>query len=798
VKETGDAMRRLARAFGFLGLLLAGCGGSSTVPPIVYVTISPLSASVSLGATLQFTETTSGSINTAVTWQVNGIAGGNSTYGTISSTGLYTPPATVPNPSTVTVTVISQANTTYLANANVSIVSGITVLVSPAVVNLQLGQTQQFSAAVTGNSNTDVTWQVGGVTGGNSTNGTITTSGLYTAPTSGNTPLAVSITAISKVDVTKTGSASVIVHGGIQVSLAPNPATVQTFGTLQFTPTISGTTNTGLTWQVNGINGGSAVLGTISSAGLYGAPGSVPTQAQNGTSRTTTVTVTAISQADATATASSVVTIVAPNQSAQSVPISLGVSGGNALDSPQSTACCGGTLGALVSRGGNFYILSSNHVLARTDQASLHEPIIQPGLIDTNCAAAGVTNVATLSQFANLESPASGGPVVDAALAMILAGQVDISGAIQELGDSVNGGAPTSEAPHAGSGVPATIGRAVAKSGRSTGVTCSTVSAINLTANIMYQKGCGSAATFSATLNNLVVIAGGSFSADGDSGSLVVTQDTADPVALLVASSDSDTIAQPVSDVLSALADPSSSELPTFVGTVNAHAVGACTLPRFQVTSDVAPGLSSSISSEAMLAASAVRDVRASELVETYGLEAVGVGASLDQTSEPALLLFVFGGQPAPAVPQTVDGFRTRVISTSAIPTTMALSATETATLIENSVSATSVAVLNSASLAESAAVHERNLNVLMATEGVQGVGIGASADYPGEPALVIYVVRGVTHSGIPAVIDGVRTQIRETSAFRVRNGRSFVGASCHAPLLIKPIRTKTDNPFRP
>src|SRR5262250_295173 len=125
MKETGGAMKRFRGLLFFCLLGVAGCGGSSTPPPVVYITISPLNASVNLGSTLQFTETTSGSAITDVTWQVNGIEGGNATYGTISPTGLYTPPATVPSPGTVTVTVVSQANTTYIANANVSIVSGI-------------------------------------------------------------------------------------------------------------------------------------------------------------------------------------------------------------------------------------------------------------------------------------------------------------------------------------------------------------------------------------------------------------------------------------------------------------------------------------------------------------------------------------------------------------------------------------------------------------------------------------------------------------------------------------------------
>jgi hypothetical protein len=790
MKELSDAMRKLRQLSVLIATLFmaAGCGGgsTSTTTTTVYVTISPLSASVNLNDTLQFTETTSGSTNTAVTWEVNGVTGGNSTYGTISSKGLYTPPTTVPNPNTVTVTVVSQENTSDIANASVAIVSGVTVAVSPATADLQLGQTQQFTANVSGNSNTAVTWQAGGVSGGNSTYGTISSSGLYTAPASSSTPMAVSITAVSQVDATKSGSASVTVHGGIKVSLAPNPATVQTLGTIQFAPTISGTTNTGLTWQVNGTNGGSSTVGTISSSGLYTAPGSVPTQTSNGKSQTATVIVTAISQADSTASSSTVVTIKSPNQSAQSTPISLGVSGGNALDSAasgQSPACCGGTLGALVSRGGNFYVLSTNHVLARSDQAATGESIIQPGLIDSSCSTGSTTGVATLSQFANLENPASGKPTVDAALAQILNGQVDTAGTILQLGDSTNNGVPTDEAPHAASAsslVPLSVGQAVAKSGRSTGLTCSTISALNLTVNVEYQKGCGSSSTFTVTFTDLVAIAGSGFSAEGDSGALIVTQSGADPLALLVGSSDSETIANPISDVLNVLADSSTGTLPTIVGTSASHAVAACSLSSFQVASSSQSESVASVSAENMQAATSMRDLQAVELIAKYGLQSVGVGASADQSGEPAILLFVSQGQATRNFPQTIGGFRTRIIQITSKPKAAVLSAAESAVLVQSSATVAKTSSLTSSALEQAVAAKRANIERLMAAKGVQGVGIGASADHPGEPAIVVYLVRGESYDAIPSVIDGVRSQIRETSRFHIGSRHLSGVASCN------------------
>src|SRR5687768_7603402 len=66
-----------------------------------------------------------------------------------------------------------------------------------------------------------------------------------------------------------------------------------------------------------------------------------------------------------------------------------GVSGGNVNDASRSF-CCSGTLGALITDGTNQYILSNNHVLARSDQAVAGEDVSQPGLIDSNCNIATV------------------------------------------------------------------------------------------------------------------------------------------------------------------------------------------------------------------------------------------------------------------------------------------------------------------------------------------------------------------------------------------------------------------------
>jgi uncharacterized repeat protein (TIGR03803 family) len=149
----------------------------------VIVTVSPTAVQVAASGAQQFTATVTGSTNTAVTWAVNAINGGNSTIGTISGTGLYNAPAVVPNPATVTVTATSQADTSVSASASVTITSATTggVTISPQTVSVPVSGVQTFVATVSGGG--IVNWSVQEGAAG----GTITNTGLYSAPTTTGT-----------------------------------------------------------------------------------------------------------------------------------------------------------------------------------------------------------------------------------------------------------------------------------------------------------------------------------------------------------------------------------------------------------------------------------------------------------------------------------------------------------------------------------------------------------------------------------------------------------------------------------
>src|SRR5579864_5998013 len=162
-----------------------------TAAPVVAVSISPGSASLISGGTQQFTSTVTGTSNTAVTWSTTG--------GTITANGLYTSPATA---GTYSVTATSVADTSKSASATVTVTAApvVAVSISPVSASLISGGTQQFTATVTGTSNTAVTWST--------TGGTITANGLYTSPATAGT---YSVTATSVADSSKSASATVTV-----------------------------------------------------------------------------------------------------------------------------------------------------------------------------------------------------------------------------------------------------------------------------------------------------------------------------------------------------------------------------------------------------------------------------------------------------------------------------------------------------------------------------------------------------------------------------------------------------------
>src|ERR1039458_4048943 len=172
-------------AASFLGCGgVVGSGPSQPLPTVVTVGVAPVSASVLLGNPQTFTATVSNATNTAVTWSVNGIAGGNPAAGTIDANGVYTAPATLPASGSVTVQATSVTDSTKSATSSVHVTSDISVSISPQGIAVELGASQAFAGVVTsaGKPNPGFTWIVSGTGCAGTTCGAVDFNGNYTAP----------------------------------------------------------------------------------------------------------------------------------------------------------------------------------------------------------------------------------------------------------------------------------------------------------------------------------------------------------------------------------------------------------------------------------------------------------------------------------------------------------------------------------------------------------------------------------------------------------------------------------------
>lgn len=313
--------------------------------------------------------------------------------------------------------------------------------------------------------------------------------------------------------------------------------------------------------------------------------------------------------------------------------LQFGSSGGNVNDASRAF-CCGGTLGALLTDGTNQYILSNNHVVGRSGTAVAGEDITQPGLIDNGCRAADIVADFTLAP------PLTSN--VDAAIALLRTGFMDPNGSIVDIGVICSETAAPS------------INQVVLKSGRTTGFTMGTISSTNTTVSVQYQAGCGKGRKFRVTFTNQIVITPGTFSAGGDSGSLVVTDDVnKQPVGLLFAGSSSATIANPIVEVLgdlgAALGRPVS-----FVG-------GPC--------SPVSSGVIAPSAEQVTEARRALAE-RHDELLAHPSVLGVGVGAADDNASEAVIVVYIERGAAVPDLPDRVRNTRVKRVFTDPIVAT--------------------------------------------------------------------------------------------------------------------------------
>jgi RHS repeat-associated protein len=172
--------------------------------------------------------------------------------------------------------------------------AGVSVSVSPSAATLYAQQTKQFSATVTNTSNSAVTWSITPAGAGS-----ITSSGLYTAPSTINAQQTVTVTAMSQADSSVAASATVTLTPTIAVSVTPGTASLYGGQVQSFSATVTNASNAAVSWSIT-----PSGLGSIDSSGNYNAPPTVATPQL--------VTVRATSQMDSTKSATSTVYLLPP------------------------------------------------------------------------------------------------------------------------------------------------------------------------------------------------------------------------------------------------------------------------------------------------------------------------------------------------------------------------------------------------------------------------------------------------------------------------------------------------------
>ncbi|WP_446741867.1 hypothetical protein [Silvibacterium acidisoli] len=655
-----------------------------------------------------------------------------------------------------------------------------------------------FRALLRSGDSANVAWTV--VSGNNASSlgqGHISAQGIYTPPGAlSRDRIEVQVAAALASDPAVTQTALIEVTPGFVQPLLPENAALTSGGTLDVTAEIAEVNAGTVEWSLESRQRGNSIsdLGSLNVSGCqrtldqftrckvsYLAPANIP---ENGT-------VYLVGSVNGTQITSPLKILLNPNginsspqinQSAQDGRIVLGGSGSNDNDfdtyrghdgESYIADCCGGTLGALVEDSAkNQYVLSNNHVLAESDQAKVGDAIDSPGLIDNGCmpasrAGSTVRPVATLKYFLPLADESTN---VDAALAAVAQGAVDPSGPILQMGSSVRDSL-ASGPPVAGNGEAlnaANLGELeVAKSGRTTGLTCSTVDAVDLSVRIEYYKDCAETQPYTAkTFTGQIGIAGDSFSDSGDSGALIVDATNAQPVGLFFAggtdgSGNGMSVANPIGDVLKELSASAGTKL-TVAGTDTPHPV-AC------IRYDNATQSAAFVPAPLMARAKTVAETAGAALVNrAAGVFSVAAGRSLDSPGEAAIIVYTDKSKGNVAVPATVGGLRTQVVATD--EDSIARDRMPPAPAQAEGIHL-SQPVLNQAEN-----VVRQYAKQLMQDPAIFGAGVAQSLDDPTQPAVLVLVDMDKTPESMPLTIGGLRVRYRRMHHFHVTRSKYLNG----------------------
>ncbi len=705
--------------------------------------------------------------------------------------------------------------------------------VTPSARAINTNGQLRMTAVTSSGTPADVKWSiVGGDNDPALGEGAIDGNGYYTPPAAlTHDSIQVEIQARLHNDPATTATEVIEVRPSFLQPLTPENSTLAAGGSVEVTAQLAEVGGGAVNWQLAAAPTGRRRLGsaygtfsqescqhnqrdyTVCSA-VYTAPAAIPASSKEvyviatvGGAEATASTATSRLPLHILLSASGTSSTPLTNQSVQTSLVQLGSSGGNNNDADTSdnasggyiNDCCGGTLGALLrDENGGQYILSNNHVLAESDQAKIGDTIVQPALIDRNCDQNAGRPVASLRYVVPLATSQTN---VDAALAEVSAGTVDPTGAILQFGSPGAGvnGAIGAASPAAGLGealtpelfAPGSAPLMVAKSGRTTGLTCSTIDAIDLSVEVDYYKDCAETQPYyRKTFSGQLGISGEGFSDSGDSGALVVDAANAEPLGLYFAGGTDDhggglSVATPIQDVLTAL-DTEAVHQFSIVGgeehPVSCLNYGARSANALAVTDAFR-----------RKAEAAIRRNAATIINPALGILELAPGASSDSPGDPAVLVYVDKAKENVTAPQTVGGIRTVVVPTDQ-PSLNGGVAPKSNDLADG--------IHLPAEVLESARqVQHSYAAQLMTDPAIFGVGVTQSRDNPREAALLVLVDLSRTPRSMPTVVGGLRTRYLSTHRFHVTRSR-YAGAphpsSCRLRSLSLGAAPKTFDPQKP
>jgi len=285
-------------ALGALALLLL-FDGAARAQVAGSIVVYPETSSLEFNTTRQFVAYVPISPNT-ITWLVNDVPGGSTALGTISATGLYTPPAVIPAANVVTIKARSTAFPSSAGTASLTITRPYPWLWSASPSKISTGNYRlTFNGS---NFASDSQALANGVAV--STTFVSPTSLIVNGAAAQPGTIQYAVRQPGPGAVTGNNVAVTVTAATVGVTVAPTSSIVQVGGTQPFSATVTGSANAAVTWSVNGTTGGSTATGTIDLSGVYAAPAAVPSP--------NTVTIRATSVASTSSYAQATVTVVAP------------------------------------------------------------------------------------------------------------------------------------------------------------------------------------------------------------------------------------------------------------------------------------------------------------------------------------------------------------------------------------------------------------------------------------------------------------------------------------------------------